>query len=156
MKLLTTPEMMARYGKPNQSGTYLVSAVMPWPLRLAWDLGVTVKAIKVHKLEKDRVESIFHDIAKTYSHADAKSLGIDLFGGCFAYRQMRGGDDWSKHSWGTAIDLDPARNKLHETKATARFARPEYTPLLDAFERHGWASLGRAKNYDFMHFEAAA
>ena len=156
MKLLSTPEMIARYGKPNQAGTYLVNVQMPFQLRLAWDTTTMVKTIRCHKAEAPRVAAIFSDILKAYGPEQIKTLGIDLFGGCFAYRQMRGGDDWSKHSWATAIDLDPARNKLHETKATARFARPEYAPMLDAFEAHGWASLGRAKNFDWMHFEAAA
>lgn len=156
MKLLTTPEMIARYGKPNQSGTYLVNVPMPFTLRLAWDTATMVKTIRCHKAEAKRVASIFADILKAYGPEQIRALGIDLFGGCFNFRQMRGGDDYSKHSWGTAIDLDPARNQLHETKATARFARPEYVPMLDAFERHGWASLGRSKNFDWMHFEAAA
>lgn len=156
MKLLTTPEMIALYGKPNQAGTYLVNVQMPFPLRLAWDTATTVKTIRCHKAEAPRVAAIFSDILKSYGPEKIKALGIDLFGGCFNFRQMRGGTDYSKHSWGTAIDLDPARNQLHETKATARFARPEYAPLLDAFERNGWASLGRSKNFDWMHFEAAA
>jgi hypothetical protein len=147
--------MIERYGKPNQSGTYLVSAPLPFTMRLAWDLDVKVNRIRCHKDEAVNVVAIFSDILHEYGPQRIKDLGIDLFGGCFNFRQMRGGTDWSKHSWGTAIDLDPARNQLHETKATARFARPEYAPMIDAFERYGWASLGRLRNFDWMHFEAA-
>ena len=82
-----------------------------------------------------------------------KELGIDLFGGCFNYRKKRNGSAMSMHSWGIAIDLDPARNKLNETKRTARFARPEYKKMIDIFYDNGFISLGREYNYDYMHFE---
>lgn len=154
MKLHNTESMVTKYGKPNQTGTYLVSVPVAFPLRLAWDTATVVHRIRCHRLEAPRVQAIFEDILKVYGPVQVKTLGIDLFGGCFNFRQMRGGSDWSKHSWGTAIDLDPTRNLLHETKKTARFARPEYLPMIAAFERHGWVSLGKAKNYDFMHFEA--
>lgn len=156
MHLLTTPQMIAKYGQPNQSGSYLVSVVLPFPLRLAWDKATAVRTLRCHRLEAQRVRAIFEQILKSYGQQRITELGIDLFGGCFAYRSMRGGSDWSKHSWGTAIDLDPERNLLHETKATARFARADYAPMIDAFYAHGWCSLGRERNFDWMHFEAAA
>lgn len=147
--------MIDKYGIPNQSGTYLAYAKIPFPLVIAWDHSQTVSRIRCHKLEVANVEAIFNDILKAYGQEKIKALGIDLFGGCFNYRPMRGGNTWSRHAWGTAIDLDPARNQLHQQGDSAQFAKKEYRKMIDIFEAHGWLSLGRLKNYDWMHCEAA-
>ena len=154
LKQYSNDEMIAKYGKPNQSGTYLVSAKIPFPLVIAWDKSQTVSRIRCHRLEVENVTAIFQDILNEYGLDKIKSLGIDLYGGCFNFRKMRGGTSWSRHSWGTAIDLDPERNQLKESKKTARFARPEYSKMIDIFESHGWLSLGRTRDYDWMHFES--
>jgi len=154
-KLITTQELIKNYGKPNQNGTYLTTITLPFPMRIAWDTKTKVTKMRVHKMVADQVRDILGDILVHYSYEEIVRLGIDLFGGCFNFRQMRGGADWSVHSWGLAIDLDPARNMLHETSKTARFARPEYKAMIDIFYKHGWISLGREKNYDWMHFQVA-
>lgn len=151
--MITTPEAILKYGKPNQNGTYLTTIKLPFPMRLAWDKKTTVTTMRCHKLVAVQFNAIFNDILKHYGYQKIVELGIDLFGGCFNFRQMRGGSDYSRHSWGIAIDLDPEKNQLKETSKTARFARPEYQPMIDIFYKHGFVSLGREKNYDWMHFE---
>ena len=151
--MITTKEAIAKYGKPSQSGTYLVSIKLPYPMRLAWDKKTKVNTMRCHKLVAQNFTNVFNELLSTYGLAKIQELGIDLFGGCFNFRAMRGGSDYSRHSWGIAIDLDPERNKLKETSATARFARAEYKPMIDIFYKHGFVSLGREKNYDWMHFE---
>ena len=152
--MLTTQQIIAKYGKPDDDGSdYLVNLTLPYPMRLAWDTGTTVSRIRCHRLIKDQLSAVFNDLLAHYGLAEIKRLGIDLFGGCFAFRKMRGGNEYSRHSWAIAIDLDPARNSLKATSRTAQFAKPAYKPMIDIFYKHGFVSLGREKNYDWMHFE---
>lgn len=151
---MTTAQIKKKYGLPNETGEgYLVRIQLPYPMKLAWDTDTVVNTMMCHKLVADKFKAVFAEIHRVYGYAKIKELGIDLFGGCFNYRKMRGGNALSTHSWGIAIDLDPARNLLKETAKTARFARPEYKPMIDIFYKHGFESLGREKNYDFMHFQ---
>ena len=152
--MLTTQQAIKKYGTPNETGAgYLVTLTLPYPMRLAWDTDETIIRIRCHKLVAVHFDAVFKEILETYGLTRIKELGIDLFGGCFNFRKMRNGNAWSKHSWGIAIDLDPARNKLNETRLTARFARPEYRPMIDIFYKHGFISLGIESNFDWMHFE---
>ena len=155
--MLTTQQATKKYGTPTITGAeYLVTLELPYPMRLAWDLDTKVSKMRVHKLIKDNFKGVFDDLLAHYGYEKLVELGIDLFGGCFAYRKMRGGTSWSKHSWGIAIDLDPVRNQLHESKATARFARPEYKPMIDIFYKHGFIGLGPERDFDWMHWEISA
>lgn len=151
---MNTNQIIAKYGKPNETGAgYLVTIKIPYPMRLAWDTSIKVTKVSCHKDIAEKLLKVFNDLLTHYGYEEIRRLGIDLYGGCFNYRRMRGGTAWSLHSWGIAIDLDPARNTLKETARTARFARPEYKPMIDIFYKHGFISLGVEKNYDWMHFE---
>ncbi len=152
--MITTKQLISKYGKPNVTGAgYLVTINLPYPMRLAWDLNTKVSRMSCHKLVADKFLAVFNDLLAHYGYDKIVELGIDLFGGCFNFRKMRGGSDWSRHSWGLAVDIDPARNLLKETSATARFARPEYKPMIDIFYKHGFVGLGREENRDWMHFQ---
>lgn len=152
--MITTKQLLAKYGTPNDTGKgYLVTIKLPYPMRLSWDKNVKVTKMSCHKLVADKFLAVFNDLLAHYGYEKLVELGIDLFGGCFNFRKMRGGSDWSRHAFGVAIDLDPERNLLKESKKTARFARPEYKPMIDIFYKHGFVSLGVEKNYDWMHWE---
>lgn len=152
--MLTSKQALQKYGVPNETGTgYLVKIQLPYPMRLSWDKKQVVNSISCHHLVANNFISVFNDLLSHYGYEKIKKLGIDLYGGCFNYRRMRGGTEMSIHSWGVAIDLDPERNQLKETSKTARFARPEYKPMIDIFYKHGFQSLGVEKNYDWMHFQ---
>jgi hypothetical protein len=156
MQMLTDAQIMSKYGQPGDI-TQLKTISLPYPMRLAWDTHVIVDKIKCHALIADRLIAVFKDILAHYGLAKIKELGIDLYGGCVNVRLKRGSKTkWSRHAWGVAIDLDPARNTLKETKKTARFARPEYKPMIEIFYKHGFINLGVEKDYDWMHFEIAA
>jgi hypothetical protein len=152
--MITTADIIKKYGMPNETGAgYLTKITLPYSMRIAWDTNHTVSTIMCHKLIANNLICVFNDLLSHYGFDKLKELGIDLFGGCFNFRKMRGGSEWSTHSWGIAIDLDPSRNLLKETSKTARFARPEYKPMIDIFYKHGFQSLGVEKNYDWMHFQ---
>lgn len=154
--MLTQKQALQKYGVPNETGSgYLVKIQIPYPMRLSWDTKTVVNSISCHHLVANNFLAAFNGILNEYGYDKLKKLGIDLYGGCFNYRKMRGGTEMSMHSWGIAIDLDPERNQLKETSRTARFAKPEYKPMIKIFYDNGFQSLGIEKNYDWMHFQIA-
>lgn len=155
--MLTQKQIEAKYGIANPTGKgYLTTIKLPFPMRIAWNREQKINSFQCHKLIHDRLLAVYNDLLKHYGYEKIVELGIDLYGGCFNYRLMRGSTKMlSKHSWGIAVDHDPDRNLLHETAKTARFARPEYKPMHDIWYKHGFCNLGIEKNYDFMHYETS-
>jgi len=155
--MLPTDKIIEKYGKPDEDGSdYLVTVPLPYPMRLSWDKATSVNRVKCHKLIAEQLLRAFNDLLTFYGYEKIVELGIDLYGGCFNFRKMRGGTDYSRHCWGIAIDLDPERNSMKHTGLNAQFAKEEYKPMMEIFYKHGFINLGVEKNYDFMHFEISS
>jgi hypothetical protein len=136
-------------------GLFQKKLELPFPVRLAWDKSVVVKRISVHEKVHDSAGRAFQKIANRYSEAERKDLGLDLYGGSLNVRLMRGGTSYSMHSWGIAIDFDPERNQLKWGRDKARLAQPDAADFWKFWEEEGWVSLGRSRNFDWMHIQAA-
>jgi hypothetical protein len=151
VKIFSQAEQEKYFGKANAEGSYLTMIDLPY--QMFYDRQ-PVKRMRCHKKVAQAFKNVFNELLASYGERKINELGINDFGGCFNYRLMRGSKNkLSAHSWGTAIDLDPNRNTLKETHKTARFARADYKAMIDIFEKHGFASLGRLKDYDWMHFQ---
>lgn len=148
----TYSELTSFYGKVGTGHTVME---LPYPMRIAWDTSSLVNRITVHEKCSDSLRRILVRMLEQYGYDTIKRERMDLFGGCFNDRNMRGSDKKSTHAWACAIDLDPERNQLRMSAKEAQFAQPRYKPMLDAFAAEGWVSLGVARNYDWMHFQAS-
>lgn len=136
-------------------GLFQSKLALPFPMRLAWDKNVIVNKITVHEKVHDSAARVFAKIAARYNEAQRKDMGLDLFGGSLNVRKMRGGNSYSMHSWGIAIDFDPERNQLKWGRDKARLAKPDAEDFWGFWEAEGWVSLGRSRNFDWMHVQAA-
>lgn len=150
---MTQAQIIQKYGQPDPKGGYLTIIDLPYPMRLSWDKDTTVKRMRCHKLAADRFKSLFDDILSEYGEDRIKELGIDLFGGCFHYRQKRAGSTLSMHSWGLAIDLDPERNGMNTPVSKANFSKPEYERLRQIFNKNGFLWGGDLWSKDAMHWQ---
>jgi hypothetical protein len=144
--------MTAFYGPVGENITQIQ---LPYEMYLAWDEKAKVKKISCNEKCSQSLHRIFEQTLKTYGLKDIQKLKLNSFGGCVNVRKMRGGSAWSIHSWGAAVDLDPDRNLLKWGRDRAVFAKKEYEPFWKIVENEGWTSLGRARNFDWMHFQAA-
>lgn len=141
------------FGKVGENQARLA---LPYPMRLTWEPdGPVLKSITCHEKVAASLGSILKKTADEYGPKRIHALGLDRFSGCLNVRKMRGGSSWSMHSWGIAMDLDDERNQLRWNKTRAVFARPEYLPFWDIVAGQGWTALGPARDFDWMHFQAA-
>jgi hypothetical protein len=136
-------------------GENMTSLELPYVMKLAWDKNATIKKMTCNQKCTKAFYNIFEKTLKHYGESEIKKLGLDLFGGCLNVRRVRGGSNWSTHSWGCAIDIDPDRNQLRWGRDRAVMAKPVYEPFWKFVEEEGAVSLGRARNYDYQHFQCA-
>ena len=145
-------EVTDRFGPVGRNQAMLE---LPFAMRLAWDLKTRVRRFSIHEKVHDSALRVFERLLGHYGEHEIRRLHLDLFGGCLNVRRMRGGGAWSMHSWGIAIDFDPAGNQLQWGRDKARLARPEYDPFWRFWREEGWLSLGQARDFDWMHVQAA-
>lgn len=127
--------------------------LVPVPYKIYYE-GQLVKRISLHAKVAESATRVFAKVQEVYG-SRIPELGLNLWGGSLNVRKMRGGSNWSMHSWGIAIDWDQDHNALNMHKPQARFSAPEYVPFFEAWEAEGWIGLGRERDYDWMHVQAA-
>jgi hypothetical protein len=118
---------------------YIVS--VPFPYTVRYD-SKPVTSFRCHKLLKEAFTGVFMDIL----NLGLTSL-VDDYGGVYQRRSIRGATNPSCHTWGIAIDIEPAKYPLH---STARFDQR----IVDIFKKHGFEYGGDFQGRkDPMHFQ---
>jgi hypothetical protein len=112
-----------------------------------------ISTFKVHEKEKSTIEKCYIDINKAYGLEKIYELGLNTCSGTYCPRNIRGGNTYSMHSWGTAIDILAGLNGLKTKAPKAQFSKPEYKKFLEIMESNGWYSLGKRYDFDYMHFQ---
>lgn len=144
--------MVKFYGPVGENQTRIE---LPYPMVLDWEPDSVIKRITCHEKIAEPLQRIFRKVLGEYGEQRIKELQLDRFGGCLNVRKMRGGSAWSIHSWGAAVDIDPDRNQLRWGRDRAALAQPVYETFWEIVESEGATSLGRRKNYDWMHLQFA-
>lgn len=127
---------------------------LPYKMRLAWDKSETVSRISLHRKCAESAIGVLEQARDHYGKRMLQDLRLDLFGGSLNVRKMRGGNKWSTHSWAAAIDIDPAHNQFRWNNYRASLDEEVYEPWWGFWEAQGWVSLGRERNFDWMHVQA--
>lgn len=151
--MLTDEQIIKAYGQPGDPENLAVIS-LPYPMRIAWDKSHFVSKMQCHKKLTGKFQSVFEELLKVYGLDKLRELEIDIFGGCYNLRQMRGSKTkWSRHAWAIAIDLNPEKNGLKTAWANSQFSKPEYNSIIDIFYKNGFINYGKELNRDAMHWE---
>lgn len=114
-----------------------------------------VKSIRIHELVADRLEAALNDIINHYGEDIEKvAPGACKYDGSYNFRKSRNSSSTSVHSWGLALDFDAGNNTMKMSAPKARLSQDIYKPFFDILEHHGFKSLGRRGDYDWMHVQA--
>jgi hypothetical protein len=159
-----TAELNAYYGNPDSNSdgaadplweaANIVNLVPPYKMVLAWDTSRSVSRIRCHRKVSDSLTIILHNIASHYgTQSEIEAARLHLFGGAYMFRLMRGSPRLSVHSWGAAIDLDPAYNQFGRRYDESLGMMPHV--VADIFAEQGWTWGGHWPKADAMHFQAA-
>lgn len=149
-------ELMDFFSYRPKKGTEPPTVIVdcPWQLTLDFDHSAKTRRIGCHPKVADSLSRILNAIHAHYGTDALREMGMHMYGGCKAVRTKRGGSTWSTHSWAAAVDWDPSKNQLEWGWQKAHMARTEFLKFWEIWEAEGWVSLGRERNFDWMHIQA--
>lgn len=152
-------ELIEKYGNPSTTEGKLDRSwydaniklfTLPFPMVISWPPYSTIRRFEAHRLAGDRIIAALSKVAAYKGISYLSDNKLDRWGGCFAFRLIRGGNELSNHSWGTAVDINPDIGRLGNHRDAAAYPRF----IVDAFKSEGfvWGGDGWERP-DAMHFE---
>jgi hypothetical protein len=122
---------------------FIVTAALPFPLPLSWDLTQQATRFQCHKLMADVFHAVFAEI-----QARGLKNSLTSFAGCYEPRAQRASTKLSTHTWGIAMDLNAESN--------SQGTRGNIAPaLIEIFRSLGfkWGGDWPGQRSDPMHFQ---
>lgn len=134
--MLTSTKCLAKFGPPESEKFMTV-----WDVPAELEIGAIPRRLYCNKLMIDPLSKAFRNlIDRGFVHE------LKTWDGCFNIRQKRGSNSLSLHSWGVAIDVNAAWNKMG--------APPTLSPgFVKCFTDAGFDWGGEWSNPDGMHFQ---
>jgi hypothetical protein len=105
----------------------------------------------LHKKVVPVYTAAYTEVKNNFSPEEINALRLNISGGTFNYRVVRGGNRLSTHAFGIAIDMDPARNPYPKKWKEGMINRE----FCDILMKHGIWWRGHNGDVDAMHFQAA-
>jgi hypothetical protein len=162
---------LSRYGNPDANGDGILDAQwfadcirvfpLPYPMPISWGDHSVIMKFQAHILAGPKIVAALSKM-REYAQIEAneeneklnaivwmRKFGYDVWGGCWNFRLVRGGNVLSDHSWGTAVDLCPARGAMGVADDTLYF--PPW--IIKAFEEQGFQWGGHFTRTDGMHLQ---
>lgn len=137
--MVTPAQCLKKYGNPEKENNMIV-----WDVPFELEIGAIPKKIYCNK-----------DMIKPLSEAFMNLIGsscieeLKTWDGCFNLRKQRGAKSISLHSWGIAIDVNAAWNRLGEQPTLSK-------RFVKCFTDAGFDWGGTWKRKDGMHFQLSS
>lgn len=152
--------LMKFYGDPRGSNGQvskkwfsenMVKWTPPYTIYYSDGKRTPLKTIFLHKKVVSVYTAAFTDVKNTFEPKEINDLRLNISGGAFNYRVIRGGNRLSTHAFGIAIDMDPARNPYPKKWKEGMINRE----FCDILMKHGIWWRGHNGDVDAMHFQCA-
>jgi hypothetical protein len=138
----------AFYGTRGR-GENMTVMKLPAPMRLYSHQGPEIVSLYVNKQIEKPLFAALKEVSELPAHVIAQHQ-LDVCGGVYNNRKKTGGNGWSVHAWGAAIDISPKLNGFG--------MEPDMpVEVVEIFKKHGaeWGGDWSDSNVDGMHFQWA-
>jgi hypothetical protein len=145
--------LMRFYGRPGQVA--MANVMVPWHMIYAEPPHPHIPHFLMHVKCVAAMNRILQNIWDHYEQSQQaiEHIGMNIWGGAYNPRKIRGSNRWSVHAWAAAVDFDPDHNEMsYPPHPPHKMAQP----VIDAFKAEG-AFWGGDFSYrkDPMHFQFA-